>query len=223
MLRRKHRRWRGRSPCVGWKGTIGLFDGTAGSGPSGSVEVDDRLRTHSRRIYAAGDVCSHYKFTHAADAMSRVVLRNALFMGRSRLSSLVIPWATYTDPEVAHVGLYEHEARERGLVVQTFSVSLDDINRAVLDGETSGFARLHVDARSGRILGASVVARHAGELIGELALALTERLSAGALSRTVHPYPTQSEVWKRLGDSYNRARLKPWIQRLFETYLGWRR
>lgn len=187
------------------------------------VEVDDRLRTRNPRIYAAGDICTPHRFTHAADAMARVVLQNALFMGRSKVSALTIPWATYTDPEIAHVGLYEHEAKERGLSVQTFSVSLRDIDRAVLDGETTGFARMHVDGKSGRILGATVVARHAGEMIGEMALAVTQRLSASALARTVHPYPTQAEVWKRLGDAHNRTRLKPWIKRLFERYLGWRR
>jgi hypothetical protein len=111
------------------------------------VKVDDRLRTANPRIFAAGDICSPYKFTHAADAMARVVLQNALFMGRKKASTLVIPWSTYTDPEIAHVGLYEQEARERGHSVKTFTVSLADIDRAVLDGETRGFARLHVDER----------------------------------------------------------------------------
>ena len=189
----------------------------------GGVKVDDRLRTANPRIFAAGDICSPYKFTHAADAMARVVLQNALFMGRKKASSLVIPWSTYTDPEIAHVGLYEHEAREHGIVLKTFTVSLADVDRAVLDGETSGFARLHVDPRNGRILGATVVARHAGEMISEVALAMTEGLTAGSLSKTIHPYPTQGEVWKRLGDMYARTRLKPWIKRLFERYFAWRR
>jgi len=187
------------------------------------VKVDDRLRTANPRIYAAGDICSPYKFTHAADAMARVVLQNALFMGRKKASSLIIPWSTYCDPEIAHVGLYEQEAKERGLSVKTFTVQLEDVDRAVLDGETKGFARLHVDERNGRILGATVVARHAGEMIGEVCLAMTEGLSAGSLSKTIHPYPTQAEVWKRLGDGYARTRLKPWIKRLFERYFGWRR
>jgi len=187
------------------------------------VKVDDRLRTANPRIYAAGDICSPYKFTHAADAMARVVLQNALFMGRKKASSLIIPWSTYCDPEIAHVGLYEQEAKERGLSVKTFTVQLEDVDRAVLDGETKGFARLHVDERNGHILGATVVARHAGEMIGEVCLAMTEGLSAGSLSKTIHPYPTQAEVWKHLGDAYARTRLKPWIKRLFERYFGWRR
>jgi pyruvate/2-oxoglutarate dehydrogenase complex dihydrolipoamide dehydrogenase (E3) component len=155
--------------------------------------------------------------------MARVVIQNALFMGRKKVSSLVIPWTTYTDPEIAHVGVQEREAKERGLLVETLTVPLAEIDRAVLDGETAGFACLHVDPRGGRILGATVVARHAGEMLGEVVLAMTEGLSAGALSRTVHAYPTQAEVWKRLGDAYNRTRLKPWILRLFERYFHWRR
>ena len=188
-----------------------------------AVKVDDRLRTTNPRIYAAGDICSAFKFTHAADAMARVVLQNALFLGRKKASSLIIPWATYSDPEIAHVGLTEEEAKRRGLAVKTFTVQLADIDRAVLDGETRGFARLHVEERGGRIVGATVVARHAGEMVSEVCLAMTAGLSASALSRTVHPSPTQSEVWKRLGDAYARTRLTPWIRRLFQRYLKWRR
>jgi pyruvate/2-oxoglutarate dehydrogenase complex dihydrolipoamide dehydrogenase (E3) component len=190
---------------------------------AGGVVVDDRLRTSNRKIFAAGDICSAYKFTHVADAMARVVLQNALFFGRKRTSSLVIPWTTYTDPEIAHVGLYQQEARQRGLKLQTLTVSLAEIDRAVLDGEPEGFARLHVDAGSGRILGATAVARHAGEMIGEVVLAMTEKAKVGALSRTIHPYPTEAEVWKRLGDSYQRTRLTPGVLRFFRRLLAWRR
>ena len=190
---------------------------------AGGVLVDDRLRSSNRKIFAAGDICSAYKFTHVADAMARVVLQNALFFGRKRTSSLVIPWTTYTDPEIAHVGLYEQEARQRGLKLQTLTVSLAEIDRAVLDGEPEGFARLHVDAGSGHILGATAVARHAGEMIGEVVLAMTEKAKVGALSRTIHPYPTEAEVWKRLGDSYQRTRLTPGVLRFFRRLLAWRR
>ena len=190
---------------------------------AGGVLVDDRLRTSNRKIYAAGDICSAYKFTHVADAMARVVLQNALFFGRKRTSSLVIPWTTYTDPEIAHVGLYQQEARQRGLKLQTLTVSLAEIDRAVLDGEPEGFARLHVDAKSGHILGATAVARHAGEMIAEVVLAMTEKARVGALSRTIHPYPTEAEVWKRLGDSYQRTRLTPGVLRFFRRLLAWRR
>jgi pyruvate/2-oxoglutarate dehydrogenase complex dihydrolipoamide dehydrogenase (E3) component len=190
---------------------------------AGGVVVDARLRTSNHKIFAAGDICSVYKFTHVADAMARVVLQNALFFGRKRTSSLVIPWTTYTDPEIAHVGLYEQEARQRGLKLQTLTVSLAEIDRAVLDGEPEGFARLHVDAKNGHILGATAVARHAGEIIGEVVFAMTEKAKVGALSRTIHPYPTEAEVWKRLGDSYQRTRLTPGVLRFFRRLLAWRR
>jgi pyruvate/2-oxoglutarate dehydrogenase complex dihydrolipoamide dehydrogenase (E3) component len=187
------------------------------------VKVDDRLRTSNRRIYAAGDVCTEHKFTHAADAMARIVLRNALFFGRARASALAIPWCTYTDPELAHVGLDAKHAKERGLAVTTLTVPLEENDRAVLDGDAEGFARVHVETKRGRILGATIVASHAGEMIGEMSLALTRRLSAGALSQTIHPYPTHSATWQRLGDAWNRGRLTPRVQRLLGHYLRWRR
>jgi pyruvate/2-oxoglutarate dehydrogenase complex dihydrolipoamide dehydrogenase (E3) component len=187
------------------------------------VTVDDGLRTTNRRVFAAGDIASRFKFTHAADAMARIVIQNALFFGRKKASALVIPWCTYTDPEIAHVGLYEQEARDRGRDVTTLTVRLDELDRAILDGESEGFARAHVDGKSGRILGATMVASHAGEMIGEMALALTERLSIGAVARTILPYPTQAEAWKRLGDSYNRTRLTPTVRGLFERWFRWTR
>jgi pyruvate/2-oxoglutarate dehydrogenase complex dihydrolipoamide dehydrogenase (E3) component len=187
------------------------------------IEVDDRLRTTNRRIYAAGDVCSAFKFTHAADAMARIVIQNALFFGRSKASALVIPWCTYTDPEIAHVGLYEREARERGSDVTTITVPLAEVDRAVLDGDAEGFARVHAERKSGRILGATLVASHAGEMIGEMALAITAGLTLGTLAGTIHPYPTQSEVWKRAGDAWNRSRLTPRVRGIFQRMLSFRR
>lgn len=172
------------------------------------VIVDDRLRTSNRRVFAAGDICSEYKFTHAADAMARIALQNALFFGRKRMSKLVIPHCTYTEPEVAQVGIRDAEARLNPRV-GTYTVPLADVDRAVLDGQTNGFARVHIDRRSGRILGATMVATHAGDLIGEMALAMTAGLSIKALAGTIHPYPTQAEAWKKLGDAWNRSRLSP--------------
>lgn len=185
----------------------------------GGVEVDDRLRTTNRRIYAAGDVCSAFKFTHAADAMARIVIQNALFFGRKKASALVIPWTTYTDPEIAHVGLNGREARERGDDVTTITVPLAEIDRAVLDGEAEGFARVHAERRSGRILGATLVAGHAGEMIGEMSLAMTAGLGLGTLAGAIHPYPTQSEAWKRAGDAWSRTRLTPRARGILERVL----
>ncbi len=187
------------------------------------VKVDDFLRTTNSKIYAAGDVCSRFKFTHAADATARTVLRNALFFGRARASQLVMPWVTYTDPEVAHVGFYEADAGAAGFDVATITEEFNDNDRAILDGETNGFARVHYDRKSGKILGGTIVARHAGEMISELTLAITHGLKLGALSTTIHPYPTQAEVLRRVGDVYNRTRLSPTVSRIFKKWFAWKR
>lgn len=183
------------------------------------VVVSDKMRTSNRRIYAAGDICSPFQFTHAADAMARIVIQNALFFGRKKASALVIPWCTYTDPEIAHVGITSQEATERELTSQT--VALSSMDRAILDGESEGFARVHADPKKGRILGATMVASHAGEMIGEMSLAMTADIRLGMVAQTIHPYPTQSEVWKRLGDEWNRKRFTPFIAKLFKRWLRW--
>jgi pyruvate/2-oxoglutarate dehydrogenase complex dihydrolipoamide dehydrogenase (E3) component len=187
------------------------------------VHVNDRLRTTNPRVYAAGDICSRYQFTHAADALARIAIRNALFLGRARASDLTIPWCTYTDPEIAHVGLYEHEAESRGIAVQTFVQSLEHVDRAILDGDTDGFVKVHVRAGTDRIVGATVVARHAGELISEITLAMVGGLGLRTLARTIHPYPTQAEAIKKIGDAYYRTRLTPWVQWLLRQWLAWTR
>ena len=187
------------------------------------VKVNERLQTSNPNVYAAGDICFSYKFTHTADAMARIVIANALFMARQKTSRLVIPWCTYTDPEVAHVGMYEKEARDKGIDVLTLTIPLTEADRALLDGETEGFARVHLKKGSGRILGATVVARHAGEMISELSLAMTAGLGLSAVGRTIHPYPTQAEVIKKLAEAYNRTRLTPFIKKMFTAWLKWQR
>jgi pyruvate/2-oxoglutarate dehydrogenase complex dihydrolipoamide dehydrogenase (E3) component/membrane protein DedA with SNARE-associated domain len=187
------------------------------------IVVDDRLRTANPRIYAAGDVCSRYKFTHAADAMARIVLANALFYGRRKASALVVPWCTYTDPEIAHVGYYEKDATAAGFQALTITEPFNRVDRAVLDGEEEGMARVHYDGKTGKILGGTIVARHAGEMIGELSLAITTGQKMDVLSTTIHPYPTQAEVWKKIGDAYMRAKLTPRVKRIFKKWLAWKR
>ncbi|HEV3114146.1 MAG TPA: mercuric reductase [Candidatus Binataceae bacterium] len=186
------------------------------------VRVNDRLQTTNARIYAAGDIATPYRFTHVADATARIVIRNALFLGRQRASALTIPWCTYTDPEIAHVGLYEDQARGRG-GVRTFVQPLAEVDRAVIDGETAGFVKVHVGEGSDRILGATVVARHAGEMISELTLAMTSGIGLGRIAETIYPYPTQAEAIRKIGDMYNRTRLTPRLGRLFRRWLSWTR
>ncbi len=187
------------------------------------VNVDDRLRTTNPRILAAGDVSSRFKFTHTADALARIAIQNALFLGRAKASALTIPWCTYTDPEIAHVGLYEQEAKDRGIPVATFVQELAGVDRAILDGESKGFVKVHVRAGTDQILGATIVARHAGEMISEITLAMVGGLGLKHVARTIHPYPTQAEAIKRVGDAYSRTRLTPTVKGLFQRWLSWTR
>jgi pyruvate/2-oxoglutarate dehydrogenase complex dihydrolipoamide dehydrogenase (E3) component len=189
------------------------------------IVVDDYLRTSNPRVYAAGDVCLGWKFTHAADAAARIVVRNALFRpsGRRRWSALVMPWCTYTDPEVAHVGWNEREARERGVAVDTLVRHMKDTDRARIDGETEGFVKVYVRKGTDRIVGATIVARHAGEMISELTLAMVAGIGASRLSGVIHPYPTKSEAIRQVGDRYQRSRLTPLAQTALRTWLRWTR
>jgi pyruvate/2-oxoglutarate dehydrogenase complex dihydrolipoamide dehydrogenase (E3) component len=201
---------------------LGLEKAGVAYGKAG-VTVNDRLRTSNPRIYAAGDICSRYKFTHAADAMARIVIQNALFFGRARASALTMPWCTYTDPEIAHVGLYDREAREQGIETQVFEHRFHDVDRAILDGENEGFVRVLVKNGTDKILGATVVASHAGDMISELTLAMVGGLGLGTIARTIHPYPTQTEAIKKVADAYNRTRLTPRVRAIFERWFAWTR
>jgi hypothetical protein len=187
------------------------------------VKVNKRLQTSNPIVYAAGDICYPYKFTHTADALARILIANALFMARQSATTLVIPWCTYTDPEVAHVGMYEKDARDKGIEVLTLTVPLSEVDRALLDGEAEGFARVHLKKGTDHILGATIVARHAGEMVNEFSLAITAGLGLSAIGKTIHPYPTQSEVNKKLADQYNRTRLTPFVKKLFAAWLKWQR
>jgi len=183
------------------------------------VTVDDRLRTSNPRIFAAGDVCSPFKFTHAADAAARIVIQNALFYGRARASALVIPWCTYTDPELAHVGLSAEAARRQGDSVETVTVRFDEVDRAVVDEERDGFVRVHHSR--GRMLGCTVVAARAGDMIGVATYALRRGASLDDLGATVFPYPTSTNAFRSAADAYRRTRLTPrvrsWLRRYFRV------
>jgi pyruvate/2-oxoglutarate dehydrogenase complex dihydrolipoamide dehydrogenase (E3) component len=187
------------------------------------VEVNDQLQTSNPRIYAAGDICMSQKFTHAADAAARIVIQNTLFLGHKKLSALTMPWCTYTDPEIAHVGLYERDAQRSGIAVDTFTSRLSDVDRAIADGEEDGFVKVHVKKGTGQILGATVVARHAGEMINEITLAMVGKLGLGTIAQVIHSYPTQAEAIRKAADAYNRTRLTPFVKKLFSTWLRWTR
>lgn len=210
----------GRQPNVEGLGleTVGVsFDARDG------VRVDDRLRTTNRRIFAAGDVCMRWKFTHAADFAARIVIQNALFLPTRRLSSLTMPWCTYTSPEIAHVGLYEDEARARGIETTAFVRPLAEVDRAIADGDEEGFVKILVKKGTDRIVGATVVASHAGDLVSEISVAMAAKLGLGSLANVIHPYPTRAEAIRQLGDAYNRTRLTPFVKGLFQRWLAWTR
>jgi pyruvate/2-oxoglutarate dehydrogenase complex dihydrolipoamide dehydrogenase (E3) component len=185
------------------------------------VRVDDFLRTNNKRIYAAGDVCLEHKFTHVAEASAHIAVRNALFLGRKRLSKLTIPWCTFTDPEIAHVGLYVREAREKAIPVRTFTILMHDVDRSVTDGEEDGFVKIHVRQGTDRILGATVVARHAGEMINGLTVAISSGVGLRAFARVMHSYPTQADAIKLAAEAYTRARLTPTLKFLSRCWLAW--
>ena len=187
------------------------------------VRVNEFLQTSNPRVYAAGDIAAPFKFTHTANALGRMAMINALFWGRNRMSRLLIPWCTYTDPEIAHVGLYDAQAKERGHAVTTLTVPLTDNDRAVLEGQTEGFVRVHLKRGTDRILGATIVAAHAGDLLTYFTLAMAMGRGLSALAAPIYPYPTQSEVIKRIAQRQLQAKLSPGVKRLLAWLLARRR
>jgi pyruvate/2-oxoglutarate dehydrogenase complex dihydrolipoamide dehydrogenase (E3) component len=190
------------------------YDAAAG------VHVDDFLRTSNPRIYAAGDVCLEHQFTDTADASARIAVHNALFLGRKKMSALTIPWCTYTDPEVAHVGMYVKEARERRIPVKTFTVPMHDVDRAITDSEEDGFVKIHLREGTDTILGATIVARHAGEMINGISLAMVAKIGLRTVARVIHTYPTQAEAIKKAADAYTRTHRTPFFAWLLRKWLN---
>lgn len=187
------------------------------------VVVDDNLRTSQSNIFAVGDVCSNYKFTHVADFMARMVVRNALFFGRDKFSSLLLPWATYTEPEVAHVGLYEDDLKERQIKYDVYRKDMEHNDRALCDSETSGFVKVLTKKGTDVIVGATIVGSHAGDLISEITVAMANNVGLGKLAYCIHPYPTQAEAIRQCGDLFNRTRLTPFIKSIFRGLMKARR
>lgn len=214
----------GRTPNVDGLGleSIGVeYDKTG-------VKVNDRLQTTNPRIYAAGDICSRYKFTHAADAMAQIVIQNALFphpfgLGYASMDSLIMPWCTFTEPEIAHVGLYEADANKKGLEIETYTYKLGEVDRAILDGEEEGFARIHIQKGTDTILGATIVAARAGDLIGEFSVAMKAGVGAKTIAATIHPYPTRAEVNKKVVNLWRKAHFTARTKMLLTRLFAWLR
>jgi len=187
------------------------------------VVVNNYLQTTNSRIYAAGDICFPYRFTHIAEATARIVVQNALFLKSKKTKSLIIPWCTYTDPEIAHVGMYESEAVERGIQVDTFIKHFHEVDRAVLDGEDEGFVKVHTRSGKDRIVGATIVARHAGDMISEISAAMAAGKGLKTLAGVIHPYPTQADAIKQVAGQYYANILTPFRKRLLERWFTWKR
>jgi pyruvate/2-oxoglutarate dehydrogenase complex dihydrolipoamide dehydrogenase (E3) component len=203
----------GRSPAV--QGLDLERAGVAYDSAAG-VRVDDFLRTSNPRIYAAGDVCLEHQFTNTARASASIAVGNALFFGRRRMSALTVPWCTYTDPQVAHVGMYVRQARERNIPIKTFTVPMHDVDRAVADGEEDGFVKIHVREGTDHILGATIVARDAAELINNISMAMVAGMGLRRLARVIHAYPTQGDAIRQAAQACAHAHpsaLLAWLKR----------
>lgn len=182
------------------------------------VEVNDYLQTSQRHIYAAGDVAGSYQFTHTADAMARVVIRNMLMPTqalRQKNDFSVVPWCTYTDPEVAHVGLGEDEAKQKNIEYDLFKVPVEEADRAVVESEEAGFVKVLTKRGTDQIIGATVVAAHGGDLLQEFVLAMKNGIGLAKIGATIHPYPTMAGVAQKIADQYSRTRLTPRAAKLF--------
>src|SRR5262245_12649956 len=192
------------------------------------VRVKHRLQTTNPKIYAAGDICSRYKFTHAADAMAQIVIQNTLFphpfgLGYASTDSLIMPWCTFTEPEIAHLGMYEADAKAKGLEVETYTYRLDEVDRAILDGEDEGFARIHVQKGTDTILGVTIVAAHAGDMISEITVLMKSGKGLTTLTCTIHPYPTQAEVLKKAGNLWRKAHFTEGARKVLRKWFDWTR
>jgi pyruvate/2-oxoglutarate dehydrogenase complex dihydrolipoamide dehydrogenase (E3) component len=182
------------------------------------VKVNACLQTSQPHIYAAGDITNRLKFTHTADFTARIVVRNILMplqLLRQKVDWSVVPWCTYTDPEVAHVGLGEKEAKQKNIEYQLFVVRLEDVDRAVVESEEAGFAKILTAKGSDKILGATIVAPHAGDLLHEFVLAMKAGIGLGKIASIIHAYPTFAELARKAGDQFNKTRLTPRAKKIF--------
>ena len=187
------------------------------------ILINDLLQTTNPNIFSAGDVCSPFQFTHTADAMAKILIQNALFphpfgLGYAKASAMVIPWCTYTSPEIAHVGIIEE-----GIEMDTFTCSLSAIDRAILDGEEEGFARIYLAKGTDTLLGATIVSAHAGEIVSALTLAIKEGIGLSAIAETIYPYPTQSEVIKKVANEWKKSSFTKQKKNILRTWFKFTR
>jgi pyruvate/2-oxoglutarate dehydrogenase complex dihydrolipoamide dehydrogenase (E3) component len=183
------------------------------------VEVNEKCRTNVRHIYAAGDVTGRYQLTHMSEHMAKVAASNALIKIPMKIDKKHVPWVTYTEPEVGHVGATEKELQERGVSFETYRFPFSKIDRAITDGVSEGLIKVYAKKWSGKILGASVAGAHAGEMISQYALAMRNGVSLRDFADTIHPYPSYGLGARRAADQWyikNQSEtLVKWIKRVF--------
>ncbi len=188
---------------------------------SDGVIVDDNLHTSNRSIFACGDVASAHKFTHTADFQARIVIRNALFFGREKNSELIIPRVTYTDPEIAHVGMSEEEAKRKGFETDSIHLDFSEIDRSVLESQERGFVEVLLEKGSDNILGATIVHPIAGEFLFGIGLAIKQKIGLASFAGVMQAYPTQGDILRKLGDAYNKRRVTPFVRKVLRFIARW--
>jgi pyruvate/2-oxoglutarate dehydrogenase complex dihydrolipoamide dehydrogenase (E3) component len=207
----------GRTPNVGDLGldAAGIaFDAKTG------ITVDDFLRTTNPRVYAAGDVCLSLRFTNAAEATARMAVQNAFAARRRRLSLMTIPWCTYCDPEIAHVGMHVWDASERSVPIKSFTVMMQDVARAITDGQDDGFVKIHVKLGTDKILGATIVAARASEMINEISVAMSTGIGMRKLAGVLHTYPAQSDAIRLAALAYTLDEPVSWLQKAYARWFA---
>ena len=185
------------------------------------IIVNESLQTSQSHIYASGDIVGPYQFTHMADYQTRIVVQNIvkgtfpLPLPKAKVDYSVIPWATFTSPEVARVGLNEMEAKEQNVAYDVFTQEMDDVDRAILETQDEGFTKVLTRKGSDEILGVTIVAEHGGDLLHEFVLAMKHGIGLGKIAKTIHAYPTFAEAARKLGDQFNRTRLTARTKSIF--------
>mmetsp|Transcript_1235 Transcript_1235/g.1422 ORF Transcript_1235/g.1422 Transcript_1235/m.1422 type:complete len:260 (-) Transcript_1235:61-840(-) len=186
------------------------------------VKVDNHLATANKNVYAVGDCLPGFKFTHNSDTHARYVVRNALFFGKMDFTKIILPYCTYTDPEISQVGLNEVQLKAQGIAYDTYQRSYDHLDRAICEGQT-GHIKVHCKKGTDQILGSTMVGGPAGDMIVHVTQAMTNNMGLKDLGNCVHPYPTHIEAFRGMSDAFNRTKLKPSVKSLIRGLLEFKR
>ncbi len=189
----------------------------------GRIVVNERMQTNRRSVYACGDATGPFPFTHTANQQARVIIQNALLPFKTKMRYDTIPWCTFTDPELARVGLSEAEAKQRGIPYRVFTFPFAEVDRAICEDALEGFIKVLVPPKKDTILGVAIVGAHAGELIHEFVVAKAGGLRLGQIASTIHIYPTLAEINRRIADKVRSSRFTPTVAKVFKNYFAWRR